>query len=968
MGKAKRSDLTGHFPGEQAEYGSALARFLEGSGQMKSLDDGTYLDSVSGNGNGSSTEIPRNQTEVPTRSSDTEVAPAPGGNGRHDDNGSDTLFDNGFAQDDLIPEPAFEPEPMQPELLSPAPLEPSNGETSELEPVTFEPSADTLHAEDEPELLDSVPDLTSPELDTSDDDEDEDDDTDILDRATGLPTVSPHTDELPARQEAEALAPADSSDTGMLIAEAFSPPAEGSWDGVDFDDDDEDGRITDKIRMSTPEDEDLTAIHPGRRDVDGEKITNKVEPRRDVDPRAADPNAVVRDTVNFYNQTQSFQEQKKASGGFPTISPKVVNSAQPLGLNPEDAGEPSVPDLFSEDESDTDTLKPGPIQELAPAAELSPLGSEDETRIVLPRELQAEADIEDADRRETDRFKEDDRRPPPLPQPEGTDKLDKEQAAVEKAAAQGAEPQGLEPLADEKVASGKDTQRFYVAEILAKKDGHTGDTTAELQPAQEGLPPGAGSSGETSADYQTESAKSNETRREPRSKPEPLPTPSQVHTDFQHKLAPGPSERIVPEIQADAELESEFDAGFEPGPEYEPSLLGDGEDEQDGDDTVDEEAAIDLPAGDGAYHADEPRITEKVKRETEARERRDTDEFGTVYEEPLPAPPRKVAARREPAVAAAASSERVKRITDSLSQRLKLEREETLRLIEQAEAVAVKLREASEQSRTDLVALSARRAEISSRPVASVPETTSAYDSVDDHAGTDLEELPVEPKTGIRQPAEAAKAEPAPSRRSPNRVPTSAIGEIISDIERAARSQPISLTELLDEVSRRQPGAPSNGHEEAGGNGKTVHDHAEADEEADDMDLFVAASGRWRELLERDREEEDDDSVQVAKHSRRHSARAPMEHEPEHEPEAPRPAAASSRLASDLDRLWEVLDSRRTATVVLPASERSRVAPAEKEIWEGWTQEMLWPTLAGIAGVTFALGALFVWVLMKWAA
>lgn len=968
LGKAKRSDLTGHFPGEQAEYGSALARFLEGAGQLKPLQDGTYLDAVSGNGNGKSTEVGRNQTEVPTRGGDTEVAPAPGGNGQHSDNGSDTLFDSAFAQDEMFPEPAFDTEPMQPELLEPA---------AELEPVTFEPSSDTLHPDAEPESLDSVPDLTSPELDSSDEEEDDLEDTDILERTSALPTVKPYTDELPPkREEAVDLAPATSSDTGMLIAEAFSTRPEGDWDDVDFDDDSEDDRITDKIRLRgqpSLDDEDLTSVHPDRPEADGEKITNKVQPRRDVDPRTQNPDAVVRDTVNFYNQTQSLHE-KKSQAGFPTISPNVVNSAQPLGLSPE--GEESIaPDMFSEDESETDTLRPGfavadqaepplsPAGELVLAPdpdpdpdmeagvndqELSPVGSEAETRIVMPLELQAESGIEDADRRETDKFNEDDRRPPPLPQPEGTDKLDKQQIAAEKADA-GSEPQGLEPLADEKVASGKDTQRFYVAEILAKKESHTGDTTAELQPAQEGLPPAA-SSADTSADYtQDTERKSPETRREP--KPEALPTPSQVHTDFKLQRELSPSARIIPEIESEAE----FDAGFVPGPEFEPSLLG-GEQspEQDGDDTVDEEAEpLSLESAD----EEERRITEKVKRESEVRKSRDTDK--PLPGERSPKRPARVESSRRHAVAASASSSRVKRITDSLSQRMKEEREETLRLIEQAEAVAVKLREASEQSRTDLIAISARRAAISHSYVPAEPQPGQ-------HTGTDLEELPA---ATVSPAAETTRHESqtASSRRSANRVPTSAIGEIISELERSAQSQPISLTELLDQVSRRQaPSAGTNGHDDEG--------------DEDDVDMLVAASARWREIVEDDpamdgADESDDEGEesrdQVHKRSRRHSART-AEYDSVAYVEAPepppRPAAASSSLASDLDRLWEVLDSRRTATVVLPAAERARVSPRENEQWEGWTQEMLWPTLAGIAGVTFALGALFVWVLMKWAA
>ena len=66
-----------------------------------------------------------------------------------------------------------------------------------------------------------------------------------------------------------------------------------------------------------------------------------------------------------------------------------------------------------------------------------------------------------------------------------------------------------------------------------------------------------------------------------------------------------------------------------------------------------------------------------------------------------------------------------------------------------------------------------------------------------------------------------------------------------------------------------------------------------------------------------------------------------------------------------------MLDSRRVtrvhepATLVIPSADKARITTREPELDEGWTQEMLWPTLAGIAGVTFILGAVFVWVLFK---
>ncbi|MCB9935635.1 MAG: hypothetical protein H6840_08065 [Planctomycetes bacterium] len=926
LGKAKRADLTGHLPGEQAEHGSALSRFLEGAGQLKPLEEGTYLDKPSGNGNGSATEVPGIQR---ARSSDTEVAPAPaGGNGRSDafDTHFDLAVESPFGDAEMTPELAFDSGPAQ---------------TLSLEPVTFEPSADTLSpaAGPEPEMLDSVPDLTSPELDQLHDEEED---------ARSAPAVGE-------------LAPASSGDTGMLVAEAFGTREDrlsdaelsgaDEWTGLNMEDDNDD-RPTDKLgprpapQLPRP-DEDPTDLLKDRREAEEEKITSKVEPRRDVDPRTRDPNAVVRDTVNFYNQTQSLHEQKQRSGGFPTISPSVVNSSQPLGWSREP--QPAAPDLFSED--DADTLQPGalfemetePGQSLSPAAEpvFEPMAEPSlnafEEIAPAPLELSAETDLAEADKRETDKFQREDREPPRLPLPEGTDKVDKERLAREKAGARNAEPRGLEPVADEKVAGGKDTQRFYVAEILAQKP-KTGDTTAELQPAEEGIPPTAESS-DSSHDFGTETWRGarRESTRGRRPDPEVLPEPSEVHTDFIEHVHVSHADRIIPEI----------------------------EEEADGDDTVDEEAI--QPA-----EADVQRVTDKVQTAPPARR-----------PEPARAPARRVPApaaehvssgrrpaaretvgateRREPAVIRAETAQasgRVKRITDSLTQRLKQERAETLRLIEQAEAVALKLREASEASRTDLQAISERRTTIRQRPAPADPD--------------DLHELPAESREP--QPAQAPSSRAAetvfeekpaslapapealPSRRVAERVPTRAVGEIVDELQRTAERPPASLSELLEQASRR--------HEPVGGNG-----HAES---PDDLDLLVAASARLRETIESGWEED--------RISGRMPALSGAEGPASGERSARRPDSphgevglgeAESSLSADLDRLWTVLDSRRNAaaasraTVVIPAPEHARITHNQDQPLEGWTQEMLWPTLAGIAGVTFALGALFVWVLFK---
>lgn len=943
LGKAKRADLTGHFPGEQAEYGSALARFLEGAGQLKPLEDGTYLDKPSGNGNGHATEVPG----MTRRSSDTEVA-YPGGNGQGD------AFDTHF---DLAGESMFGDAEMTPELAfdTEATLAPAGGQALDLEPVTFEPSADTLSPTmaPEPEPLDSVPDLTSPEHDQ------------LL-----------AEDEEP-RAASPDLAPASSGDTGMLVAEAFGTgpherlsdadlTADDEWTGLSMERE-EDDRPTDKLAprgANGPGAEDDPTDLLKREETAEEKITSKVEPRRDVDPRTRDPNAVVRDTVNFYNQTQSLYEQKQRSGGFPTISPNVVNSGQPLGLRRDLPPRPETPDLLSDEH---DTLSPGsmfdmdtepalspaegpalspafgPDEEptLAPDIEpalspaegpaLSPaegqaLDAEDEPELAAVSELSAEADLDDADKRETDKFRREDREPPDLPLPEGTDKVDKSHPRARKAAP-GAAPSGLEPLADEKVAGGKDTQRFYVAEILARKEPGS-DTTAELQPAEQGPPPGADSA-ETSPDFGTESYRATQ-RETLRPEPEDLPSPSQVHTDFVEHIHVTHADRIIPEIGAE---------------------------DDDGDDTVDEEA-IEPADADRRVTARREAPSQPAARPPARRVPPPAAAPASSGRSPARREATGASTRREPASisqrsAPAVAAQQSRRVTDGLSQRLQREREETLRLIEQAEAVAVKLREASEASRTDLQTISERRTVIRQRPPLPDPDDLHELpDSVEaaSSAETVIEEKPTLPPAP--QPASA----PVP-RRVGERVPTRAVGEIVEELQRTAERPAVSLSELLEQVSRRHEPTNGNGHE------------------PDDLDLLVAASSRLRETIESAWEDDRSSGRMPAVEA----VDEPAIQEPPRTTEyaRSRPEAASSRaavestLAADLDRLWQVLDSRRAspvtsrATVVIPAPEQARITPRETDPMDGWTQEMLWPTLAGIAGVTFILGALFVWVLFK---
>lgn len=934
LGKARRADLTGHLPGEQAEYGSAFARFMEGAGQLSPLQNGTYLDHSPNGSNGSHTEIPGMQTESPGRGTDTEIEPAPhaGGNGQPQElSASDTVFDSPLMQEEmqqeLSPEPMLTPEPAgdtpaldpgdEPRMLEPGEQPGDKKSEGLLEPVEWEPSADTLHP-DAP-ALDSMPDLTSPENDDSDDDEDDDiaEETDKLPpRGGALPTVKPEPHEISHRNVT--IEPATSADTGVLEPAQLPPTVERiDMDELGIDDEEETG-----ISIEAESDAD-------------EKITSKVEPRSDVDPRS--PESGVRDTVNFYNQTQSLHEQRQRSQGFPTVSPSAVNESGPLDLTPEATAplprpEPESPDtgfLDSDDLDDTDLLEPDTLKPEAPA-------------------LEAVGDIDEADRRDTDKFNEQDRHPDRLPRPEGTDKVDA-----------GGHSGELEPVADEKVAAGKDTQRFYVAEILNDKPAQTGETSGELEPAEEGPPLLAASTGDTASGESTHGATARgDTRREPQPEPEMLPEPADVDTDFLHRTEESPAERIIPEY---ASLDPEDD---------------------DSDDTVDEAAE--------ASSARAERVTAKVRKpapEPEKESDKVVDwQAGSAEEIETPGPRAPTAADEEEHEAAAARAAGKQdtepdlapaaRPTPALprpgvtvargshSQRLREEREETLRLIEQAEGVVVKLREASERSRADLVAISSRRASVGDNghddiapPTPEPPPTApdeASFESPDEFAT----EIISGPGAETHRPARETGAAEVSSARVRDRVPTRAIGEIIDEIDRmSAEKGPASLSALLDAVSQRGPAAKAEDRDR-----RTVEeDRADRprvrDDDPDaDLDYLAAASARMRETLARDLDEGDRMPVTA-----RYDAAEEREYSRMSEPSVD----AHSPLSADLDRLWQVLDSRRTPTVVLPGGEEHRMPPREDDPLDGWTQEALWRMLIGIAAVTFLLGMLLVFIVFQ---
>lgn len=888
LGKARTQDLVGSLPGESGNHVSDLAAFLQGSGQMQVPDPGSYLDAPS-NGSGSDTEIGRGR--------DTEVAPAAhnfGGNGHAEDTVFDTplaSFDSEMGFGDMGGEmtPELSPGPLltpmqTPQALTPQPLTPQS-----LGPVDLSPTPMA-----EPQSLESVPDLTSPELDEP-----------IEEDQTEFPPSQQKTTKLPTVK-----APASSSDTGVLEMAAKPLPKAERIDMAELAPQgaDEETNLKDESGES-------------------EKITSKVDPRRDIDPRSLDPNAVMRDTVNFYNQTQSLHGERKAapagSGqrGFPTISPNAVNSSAPLDLRPDrDSKQPMPePTLLSSDESDT----------------LMPLSADPELASLV-----AESDHVEADRRDTDRFMDDDRRPPPLPQPEGVGAGSGRRPAART-------PGELEALSDERTAAGKDTQRFYVAEILKPAAAEPADSTDELEPADTSVPKAAAPSGDTAPDYT--SASEAATRIAYR-KPEPLPSPGSVQTDFLERPYSTAAERLVPE------LEDESQKPTDKLPERKDRIT---------EKVLQQQAAqpASQPAMRPAASAPRPASAPQVRPVSAPQVR------------PVPAPQPVAASRRD-----GVGSGRHNRISDSVSRRLRAERDETLKLIEAAEEVARRLRASSDSARADLATLSARRTPISADPadnqtevVTAAAVTGAAATGAPGHSQGDKQ---ADTNTNVRRrtdktpkpPAEIADASvdwygdadplrdtasdmpaadmpeadgSAPASRRRERVPTRAIGEILDEIESKLQSGP-ALSDLLSEASARLDAAPPKAPE-------PEHD--------DDLDLWVAASGRLREIVESDLPRHDArDADDEAGHEGGNG---------HHGNGNGNGNGTSGRLSSEVEKLWHELDSRREVTV-LPRSDRPRVVPASPEpAGSGLSQEAMWQTLVGIAAVTFVLGAFFVWLLHR---
>lgn len=884
LGQASQTDLTGHFAGEPSEQVSALAAFLVRSSQLAAAPAGAHGGNEQHNRD---TEAAGRKTEIPPSRSDTEIGPLPhGGNGR----AHDTVFDTPLEPAAMEPEPLLDPEPMlSPEPLGVAPTgaPPMGQPTEALRPPTVAAPQPELMAP-EPEALESIPDFASPEHDAPVPDEDE--------------GSEPVTDKLPPRPSSQSALlppPATAGDTGMLTMEAEPLPE------------------TDRLTLEELRADEDTHLQVGM--DPSEKITSKVEPRTDGDPRARDPDAVVRDTVNFYNQTQSLHQRQAAEKPVPKVAGTVPLAPRPREFDDSPSRRFTPPPPLPTLNAELEMLPEVPALEdqdlLSPEAEAAPV-------------LDASEEMAEAERKDTDRFMEDDRRPPDLPRPMGADSA----APAPAASVAPGQVQHLQAVAPEKVAAGKDTQKFFVADILRKKEepapapaaASAGESTAELSVETQ-----VGRAGESSTDTAFEVATERaSTVREPRvpvaataARPE-LPGPVDVQQDFDTGYFGRTGERIIPEYdgvpqEARGHEEAQTRASAE--------------------------------TADGAAPE---RITEKVQKAAEhaepapaAREQRPAVPAAASSGRPaLAASAGRMPATLRAASTPAAAARKATPRTDELSQRMAAEREETLRLLQSAEDLAARLRDASQQSRTDLLAISARRRAAPVAPL-ETPEPVQAVVadaaptrilSARDYGGDDKPTTPVPsmPDGGARP-----VSQPTPRASARERVPTQAIGDIVNAIEAKLGGGGEPLSDLLQEASRR---ITRRIEAETGGNG-----HGHADEEhlaAEDIDVdaLVAASASWRAVFGHESET------------------------PEPEPAEPAPAAsarfAPSPLAQDLDRMWKELSTRNPT--VVSAAEPARIAP-RPEAAAGWTQEALWKTLSGISVVTFVLGGLFVWILYR---
>lgn len=1043
VGKAKKGDLNGHFAGEQRDAVSPLVRFLVNARQVADAEEGRAL-----NNDG---------TAVIERHADTEAYPAVmqrvQGNGHH---GNGHAGENGNGAASLAP--AMEPQQDADLFGDPIAPEPANGTETALglEPAS---SGDTVHdtplapepagqpelaASPEPEMQPLSLDATEPGMTLDSPAADTVFDQRIEPEAAPDTVYSPPLK--PAAPSDIAPAPRAAADTEaqtrvMSPKDLKARAAELVPEELKL----ETGPIAklspDDDILKDDSDEETSAAKKGD---EPEKITTKVEPK----PAApAQPGQVVRDTVNFYNQTMALRDLMEANArpapnitpiatqklpgpldkpGVPIATHKIpappeiaarqnmpanqkpsspalaplapqAGSLEPAGPQPEPDAQDEQTRAFMRDDlapaadepvealaepapkatpaltpslaepPSLDTLEAPRLDDVEPEPDESDSTATREVRALAEApSLAASEDHEEADRKDTDRFNLADLRPADLPPPEGTDKIDK--SALE---AQSDEPMRV---ADEDVAARRDTQRFFVSDLVgvatfkpAPKPVPLADDSADRDMTSSGSTTGL----EASLD---KTSLGEEDERAPR---QPLPAPAHVTADF-GKPAQSSGTRIIPEYGVPPALNK-----VDVAPAASQARTGSGR-----------LRASDSQSGE--------KITEKVKQQEPAAST-DTDKI------PTPGSGADETSADSP----------VKKITDALTRRLRAEREETRKLIEEAEGVLLRLRQTPVSARQPRVEAPQETPDSEAPGAAATaisPASPAHIDDTEPQPSAEPEEVfaglpPLEDIASatihdLRLAEELLQTSKALAQRKPPSGRSAPVGEPQPMLPREGDSR---RREVVRDVGI------------TGGNGNSARHESAAEPDTDPLRRIEARLGgaatRIDEILsstsaalqrvtgaltreefeERKRERsgesrplslgkvlsgraapvaEDDDpyaSMSLAELVTASSRREAVAEEIpeaaprtrsgrrilEDEPLSRRTSAklASSSLSDDLSKLLaEAAKSTRMPSA--PKMEKVPAAESDFELTEG----PLWQSLLGIAGVSAFLVALFVWV------
>ncbi|MHC4839512.1 MAG: hypothetical protein ACYTDT_00940 [Planctomycetota bacterium] len=681
-------------------------------------------------------KAPGKDTEISARQNETETGLEPaGGNGQS----SETLFDTPISidSDDLLA-----PEPLDAEMAH--------------EPMS-------LDALVEPTSLDSVPDLTSPELDHLEEEEDFTDMPDLPPVSGSLPTVAPQPHE---------ISPSMNRDTGLLEMDGAPPAVDASLNPEDLGVDPED------VETSIKDEDD-----------EAEKITSKVE----RDNRRDDPDSNVRDTVNFYNQTQ----RMPGNTGKPEDS-GVHESAH--GTMPLGGGE-----LASFDEPDL--ASPEPISLDAP----EPFDAEE-------MELTAEPALMEPDLSADEPF--------------ASDEMPSDQLATDTADSEG-------------------SQKFRVADILARPHASdmevpssAGDTALEV-PTETEVVAAAKSRAEpvplpnpdVVGDFAASTDVLEPTDASERIVPEMAgPSDETVHGSHSGGLGRITDRVDAPEADADSALQISTDTNkVSVEPEAVPSHSG--------------LTRLITPTDSGVVDPvdDEPESTDSSD---------DTaPDYAEIVSQTSPANVVSLQKRGHPDDTdhdtvdeeADNSSTRVRRITDALTNRLRAEKDETEALIAKAEKIARQLRDSSAASRTDLEAISfASGEEDDSQPETTLDDLLSAHEQKQTEDGVERQIPFDENAETLRHPVVSNEDDEVDTREIPSRVasfsrrdrvPTSAISSLLDRIEGKLGGAADDFEDMGDDATRRHSVS-------------TVRDSRISDEHARvDINELVSASGRMREVL-----------------------------------------------------------------------------------------------------------------------